>query len=246
VNRLNQNIGAETSSELPARKSPAIRNRIERHKAEKLERIKLAARKLFERKGFAHTSISEIAHAADVGVGTVFLYAASKEQLLILCFRDEVGSSIEQGFRTVPRAPLLEQVIHVFNVMIEHHQRNVELARIFVKEVPFASDDPQRGVREVMDRFYRQMEGLIRAAQRSGQIRADIDSACLANNLFALYIGFLLRWLGGERKSLEQMHPGLREILELQLVGLGTHRAQRPVPSRMTARGKTSTLKNRG
>jgi AcrR family transcriptional regulator len=195
-------------------------SRSERHKAEKLEKIKLAARKLFGRKGFERTSISEIAHAADVGVGTVFLYASSKEQLLVLCFRDEVGSSMDRGFRTVPRAPLLDQLMHMFGVMLEHNRRNLELAKVFVKEVPFASDDPRRGVKEVMERFYRQMEGLIVAAQESGEIRPEISAAGLAHNVFALYFSFLLRWLGSGRKSFEILSPGLREMLELQLIGL--------------------------
>jgi len=52
-----------------------------------------------------------------------------------------------------------------------------------------------------------------------GEIRRDISAAALAHNLFALYFSFLLRWLGSMRE-LEQLKPGLREILELQLIGL--------------------------
>lgn len=204
-------------------KPAASLSSIERRKAEKLERIKLAARKLFGRKGFERTSIGEIADAADVGVGTVFLYASSKEQLLVMCFRDEVGSAIDQGFRGVARsAPLLDQVMHVFGVMIEHNQRNLELAKVFTKEVPFASDDPRRGVSEVMKDFYRRMDGLIAAAQRKGEIRSDVNPAALAHNLFALYFNFLLRWLGSGRKSPDLLSPGLRESLELQFIGLRT------------------------
>jgi AcrR family transcriptional regulator len=200
---------------------PPALSRSERHKAEKLERIKREARRLFGRKGFARASISEIARAADVGVGTVFLYAASKEQLLVMCFRDEVGSAIDEGFRGVPRrAALLEQVMHVFEVMIEHNRSNLELARVFTREIPFASDDPHRGVKEVMERFYRQMEALITQAQKRGELRYEVPAAGLAHNLFALYFNFLLRWLGREHRSHEPQTPALKAALDLQLMGL--------------------------
>ncbi len=199
---------------------PTLVGRSERHKAEKLQRIKLAARKLFGRKGFERTSVSEIAHAADVGVGTVFLYAKSKEQLLVLCFRDEVGSAMDEGFRTAPpRASLLDQVMHVFGVMVAHTRLNLDLWRVFAREIPFASEDPRRGVKEVMDGFFRHMESLIHAACRRGELRL-VNSGLLAHNLFALYFGFLLSWVGSSAKSPELITPGLRESLELQLVGL--------------------------
>jgi AcrR family transcriptional regulator len=195
--------------------------RRDRHKAAKLARIQAAARRLFGRKGFVRTSIAEIAHAADVGVGTIFLYASSKEHLLVLCFRDEVGRAMDEGFRTVPRLPLLDQVLHVFGVMIDHNLTNLELARVFTREIPFAQG-ARHGVREVMDGFYRNMEALIARSQRTGEIRADVPARGLAHNLFALYFNFLLRWLGSGRHSPESLEPGLREILELQLVGVRT------------------------
>jgi len=221
MNRLKVQQRFRRESTLTVAEPALVVRRTDRHKAEKLERIQLAARKLFGRKGFERTSVSEIAHAADVGVGTVFLYARSKEQLLVLCFRDEVGSAMDEGFRSVPpRASLIDQVMHVFSVMIEHNQRKVNLWRVFAREIPFASDDPRRGVKEVMDGFYRQMERLVDAARERGEFRIKVVSTLLARNLFALYFAFLLEWLGGSYRPPELLRPGLREILELQLAGL--------------------------
>ena len=54
----------------------------ERNKLEKLRRIKEAARALFISKGFDETTIREIASVAEVGLGTVFVYAENKRDLL--------------------------------------------------------------------------------------------------------------------------------------------------------------------
>jgi TetR/AcrR family transcriptional regulator, cholesterol catabolism regulator len=194
-------------------------SRRERHKAAKLERIHAAARRIFERKGFDRASIKEIADAADVAVGTIFLYAKSKEDLLVMCFRDEVGNAMSEGFRTVPRSALLDQVMHVFGVMIAHNLKNLDLARVFTREIPFAVG-ARHGVKEVMDLFHRRMEALIERAQEAGEIRADVSPAKLSLNLWALYFNFLLRWLGSGRRSPDELLPGLREMLELQLQGV--------------------------
>lgn len=61
---------------------PACRR--ERNKAEKRDRIFAAAATLFESRGFDSVTTAEIAAAADVGAGTIFRYAASKGELLLM------------------------------------------------------------------------------------------------------------------------------------------------------------------
>src|SRR5690349_14115596 len=88
---------------------------MQRNKHEKLERIREAARELFASKGFAETTTREIAERAGVGTGTLFLYARTKEELLMLVLAEKVEAVQEERFRTLPtQAPLLEQLLHVF------------------------------------------------------------------------------------------------------------------------------------
>src|SRR5689334_24738837 len=58
--------------------------RRERNKQEKLERIVTAARDLFTERGVAEVTTQQIAARADVASGTLFLYARSKSELLLL------------------------------------------------------------------------------------------------------------------------------------------------------------------
>src|SRR5208337_5681438 len=96
-------------------------SRLERSKRDKLERIKRAARKLFARKGFEATTTREIAAAADIGAGTLFLYAGTKEDLLVLIFREEIGRIVNRAFATMPTRPILDQALHLFGAMIALH-----------------------------------------------------------------------------------------------------------------------------
>src|SRR5277367_4078990 len=87
--------------------------RAERNKRDKRARIVAAARELFRTKGFEQTTTSQIAELADVGKGTLFFHARSKDELLVMVFQEEMGRTIVRAFATVPPAPLLEQAMHV-------------------------------------------------------------------------------------------------------------------------------------
>ena len=193
--------------------------RIERSKRDKLERIKRAARKLFRRKGFEATTTREIAAAADIGAGTLFLYAGTKEDLLVLLFREDMDRVVDGAFATMPSRPLLDQLLHLFGAMIALHERDRDLARMFVKELPFV-DDRRHGIAEMMATIFAGIAHLIEQAKSRGELRADVPATPLAHSLFALYYFQLQRWLGGDPINGAQRDDRLRIALRLQLEGL--------------------------
>ncbi len=213
-----------------------IPGRIERSKRDKLERIKRAARKLFGRKGFEATTTREIAAAADIGAGTLFLYAGTKEDLLVLIFREEVGRVVHDAFATAPSRPLLDQVLHLFGSMIALHERDRGLARVFVRELPFV-EDRRHGVAELMASMLAGIANLIEQAKLRGDLRADVPASRLAHNLFGLYFSHLQRWLGGDPITGRQRDEGLRAALKLQLDGL------RNEPAKLLAIKKSSAVR---
>jgi AcrR family transcriptional regulator len=194
-------------------------SRRERAKRAKLERLKRAARILFSSRGFEATTTRAIAAAADIGAGTLFLYAASKEDLLVLIFREEVGAAVERAAATMPVAPLLDQIMHIFDAIIAHHGGNPALARIFVKELPFV-EDTRHGVADFIRKLFTVMAGLIERAQAVGELREDIAPWPLAENLFALFFQRMQQWLGGRRPRSAEIRARVRQSLELQLLGL--------------------------
>jgi len=212
--------------------------RAERNKRDKHERIIRAARTLFRRDGFERATTSEIAELADVGKGTLFVYARTKEELLVMVFQEEIGRTIERAFATVANAPLLDQLMHVFGVMIEENRRDFELARVFVKEIGFIRGD-RHGVDAVMARIFERMSVLIERAQRRGELERSLDPELLAYNLFALYYSFLVIWLGGSTPLPDSKRPSLRQMLELQLKGVSRPTevsSRRPPKSRRATR----------
>ena len=194
-------------------------SRVERNKRAKLERIKRAARALFARKGFEATTTREIASAADVGIGTVFLHAVSKQDLLVMIFREEAGRALDAAFASLAEPPLSDALLRVFDALIAHHERNIGLARVFVKQLPFV-DDARHGRAAFMADLFGRIAAMIERAQERGELRRGIPSLRLAKNLFALYFGILLEWLGAAGITSEERDRALRAALELHLSGL--------------------------
>ena len=200
------------------RPAPAL-SRVERKKRDKLERIKRAARALFARKGFEATTTREIARLADVGVGTVFLHAISKQDLLVMIFREEAGLAVDTAFATMGTRPLLDSLLRIFNALIAHHERNLGLARVFVRELPFV-DDARHGRAAFMSDLFKRMAAMIDRAKARGELRGEVPAHRLAKNLFALYFAILQEWLGTAALTAHERDRSLRAALELHLAGL--------------------------
>jgi AcrR family transcriptional regulator len=201
-----------------ANPEPTQEGRRERSKRKKLERIRAVARRLFTEQGFAETTTRQIASEADIGAGTLFLYAPCKEDLLVLIFRDEVERAVSDAFEVMPEAPLLDQVLFAFDAMTRHHAAEPALARIFVKELPFV-DSSDHGVAHFINLLIERLAVRIEAAKTRGEIAANVPARLLAQNLFGTFFQHLQMWLGGPMTELKPGDERLRAALDLQLSG---------------------------
>jgi AcrR family transcriptional regulator len=195
--------------------------RRERNKQEKLARIVGAARQLFGAKGFAETTTQEIAERADIGTGTLFLYAKSKEDLLVMVFRDEMIETSLAAFSNMPRTTsLVDQLMHVFGMMISYHDRDTELARILLKEIVFpASPERREDIPTLMRVVYGGIADLVVAGQKAGRLRADVNPHLAAEVLFGVYYLSLIDWLGGYMSKAELIDR-LRAKLAIAVDGM--------------------------
>lgn len=171
--------------------------RRERNKLEKRARIVQAARRLFGEKGFSETTTLEIAEAADIGAGTLFLYARSKEDLLVMVFRDEMIETASAVYAEVdPAAPLVDQLLHIFSAMMRYHARDPDLARILLAQIMFTTDrDRVTDIAELMRVIFNGLAGVLRAAEAAGVVRKGLDRRIAAETLFAIYYLELISWL---------------------------------------------------
>jgi AcrR family transcriptional regulator len=195
----------------------------ERNKQEKLKRIQNAAWQLFTQKGFAATTTREVAELAQVGSGTLFLYAKDKQDLLQLVYYEVLAETIERTFRTLPaEGELLDTLVYLFQQFFQLYQQHPENARAYIKATVLLEQTQMYGpqtFQQIAD-FTRRLTELLAQFQQKGAIAQHISLEQASNNLFALYLSALCQWLGGLLSFKEAQGPVLRQAFALQIQGM--------------------------
>ncbi|MGP5732171.1 helix-turn-helix domain-containing protein [Arthrobacter rhombi] len=171
--------------------SSATLGRRERAKAEERARILAAARALFEERGFERTSMSEVARAADVAEGTVFQFAATKVELLMMAV-DALWGAHERATTTTSLSAFAapgtataggetaDRIAELISPLVTAMRRWSELATWVAREILFGADMPhRRRVLDHVDRLEEQIAASLQdgRADASGEIGAARDGA---------------------------------------------------------------------
>lgn len=186
----------------------------ERKKLIRLQRIVTAARLLFLQKGFSNTTIQDIAAEADVGLGTLYLYAKSKEDLLVMVLKDDILKMIEASYANIPPdAPLLDQLMVFFDGHINYHNQDHALSRTVLKELSFSITEQRRhDIDQIMNSTYSKLMKLIERAKRDKRLTKDVYTGTTAWSAFALYYHLLQGYLCGFHTE-DEFRKSLRNAL---------------------------------
>lgn len=112
--------------------------RRERNKLEKLERITSAARALFAEKGVSEVTTAEIAASADVASGTLFLYAKTKGELLLLAQNASYREAHNEGVQAAAlQNDCVPALIALLAPIVHCNREHVENGRTYLQEVVF-------------------------------------------------------------------------------------------------------------
>lgn len=195
--------------------------RREQNKLEKRSRIVAAARALFTHKGFQATTSAEIALAARVASGTVFTYASTKEDLLIMVFHEEIVELSERAYKAALREDgLIKQAVAFFNTIVAHHERDLPLARALMRQLGYVESLELRVIVEEITLTTQGLLGrLVDAAKAQGEVAPDVPSIAAARSLFGLFYYHLGAFLSGYVDR-PQFDRALRTDLGLLMKGL--------------------------
>ena len=131
-------------------------SRRESNKIDKLRRIREAALDLFLTKGYDDATTREIASQAGVGLGTVFVYAKTKRDLLFLIVNDDLDRSVTEAAALVrPQRQLLANLLAIARLHYALMARQPEIWRLALREMYFYADGAQA------ERFLRTRERFI-------------------------------------------------------------------------------------
>jgi TetR/AcrR family fatty acid metabolism transcriptional regulator len=197
------------------RSLPSVRPNV----ADKREAILRAATKVFARNGYFNAKVADIARAAGVADGTVYLYFKSKEEILHSIFDRSMGEAITEGRRQLdaisdPR----EKLRRIALLHLERLGADRDLAVVFQVEL--------RGSTKFMEEFsaagFAEYLSLIRETfaegQREGVFRRELNAKVVAKILFGALDEMATNWILSKRRY--KLPPMADQVLDIFLNGV--------------------------
>ncbi|MDB4968245.1 MAG: Fatty acid degradation regulator YsiA, TetR family [Myxococcales bacterium] len=174
----------------------------------KRERILEAAIKVFAAEGFYNAKVSQIAQAAGVADGTIYLYFKSKDDLLINLFEDRmerVNANLREAIETETSA--IAQLRRIVRLHLELVEQNRDMAEVISVELRQSSKFIREYANPKFAEFLRTIAGAVVEGQRTGELRTGIDPYIFARALFGALDEIALAWLVKQ--------PGSKATIEL-------------------------------
>jgi TetR/AcrR family fatty acid metabolism transcriptional regulator len=163
---------------------------------EKRRRILEAAVRTFGRRGFHEARIAEIAAAAKVAEGTVYLYFRNKEDLLGVVFDESMDEVLEKG-RALARskAPAGERLTALVDLHLQFIGSDRDLASVFQIELRRSARLVERFSRSKLVEHFRLLGDVLRDGIARGEFRRDLDPRLAVRILFGAADEILSEWL---------------------------------------------------
>ena len=159
--------------------------RRERNKQAKLDRITAAAAELFAEHGVDDVTTQQIADKADIGTGTLFLYAKTKGELLLLVQNSGYADALEEGraaAKSIPNA--LDAVMAIVRAVVECNRTQVDNGRTYLREMVFG-DPEEPHHRDALALAIQTEEAIAAVLRRDDRIRPR-DATTLAHIVSAI------------------------------------------------------------
>ena len=168
---------------------------------DKRDAILKAATRVFARNGFFQSQVADVARAAGVAAGTVYLYFRSKDDLLVSLFERTMREAIAEGRAALegvgdPR----ERLSRIARLHLERLGRDRDLAVVFQVELRQST----KFMEQFSSTYLRDYLGLIRETIADGQkaraFRADINPTIAAKVFFGALDEMATNWMLSKRR----------------------------------------------
>jgi len=174
---------------------------------DKRDRILKAAIKVFAKNGFYATRVSEIAKAAGVADGTIYLYFKNKDDVLITIFEDGINRLLVI-LREVAESdePFEKRITRIIELQLGLLEDQRDLAEVITVNLRQSSRLLKQYATPLFMQYIDVIAGVVREGQEEGAFRKDLNPRVVARSLFGALDAILLTWALGEGDA-----PALRK-----------------------------------
>src|SRR5215471_8516292 len=185
----------------------------------KRELILRAATRVFARNGYFNSKVADIARAADVADGTVYLYFKSKEEILRSIFDQNMADAIAAGRKLIEQlSDPCEKLRRIARLHLERLGADRDLAIVFQVELrgstKFMEEFSAAGFAEYLDLLRR----IIEEGQQSAVFRQDLNAKVVAKILFGALDEMATNWIISRRSY--KLEPMADVVMDVFLSGV--------------------------
>ncbi len=201
-----------------------IADRRERDRQMRRDSIVGAAEKLFFAKGFAATTIDEIAETAELSKGTIYLYFDNKDEIYGAVVQRGIRSLIDLSRQAVAKAPTgREKVIALGQALLTFYERHPDhfKAMFYLGEGPSrpapdgGREEPLiRALMEDREELHAFSVEVVQGGIADGTIRPDADPVKTTLVLVGMILGLIRTAALEEKFLLERFNLSARDLIK--------------------------------
>ena len=182
-------------------RSAARRTTARRDRDDRRDTLLRAAIDTFAARGFFNAQVADVARAAGVAAGTVYLYFRSKDDLLVSIFEKTMTEAIAAGrlgIATLPDAGA--QLRAIARMHLDRLGRDRALAVVFQVELRQSTKFMERFSTTHLREYLGIIRDVIAGGQAAGDLRSDVNATFAAKLFFGMLDEMATNWILSKRK----------------------------------------------
>lgn len=169
-------------------------------RAAKRQAILDAAVEIFAQRGFLSARTRQIAEAAGVAEGTIYLYFEGKDDLLLTAFRDKVEEFCEAVVEAIATPePFPVRLTRFVEMQFGGIEEDPDLATVLLLETRQSARFYGEPVRDVLREYAAAVDRLLESGVQDGSVREDINVPLVRRMLIGALEEIEMDWLLGPR-----------------------------------------------
>ncbi|HZI46522.1 MAG TPA: TetR/AcrR family transcriptional regulator [Pyrinomonadaceae bacterium] len=207
-------------------KATRKRNNPRNSTADKRSAILRAATRVFARNGYFNAKVADIARAADVADGTVYLYFKSKEEILHSIFDQNIADAIDAARRLIQnvRDPR-EKLRRIAALHLERLGADRDLAIVFQVELRGSTKFMREFSAAGFAEYLTLLREIFEEGQAAGVFREELHAKAAAKVLFGALDEMATNWIISKRSY--QLAPMANVVMDVFLNGVARQKADR-------------------
>jgi TetR/AcrR family fatty acid metabolism transcriptional regulator len=207
-------------------KATRKRNNPRNSTADKRSAILRAATRVFARNGYFNAKVADIARAADVADGTVYLYFKSKEEILHSIFDQNIADAIDAARRLIQnvRDPR-EKLRRIAALHLERLGADRDLAIVFQVELRGSTKFMREFSAAGFAEYLALLREIFEEGQAAGVFREELHAKAAAKVLFGALDEMATNWIISKRSY--QLAPMANVVMDVFLNGVARQKVDR-------------------